>query len=186
VVVLALAAALILPWTALIFYAGQNAPADRARARAANVADVPAVAPLALAPKVDVPSVLPAPGPTTDVSRTPARDNGAARAKSVQPQKRDEGTVKPIPPVPSVAVEGASSGAAPVLEQPRGVRSEAVQPSESGAERLARLQQQCDGRMGLGRALCREAARWKHCHPDKWYKAPECMVHEFDTGDSTS
>jgi hypothetical protein len=90
---------------------------------------------------------------------------------------------KPRAPVeraaePPKIVQGASRAEAPISEPPRVVLSQRAAPVilETGTQRLAREQAACDDRGFIGGAFCREGARWRHCHPDKWDVAPECMV----------
>jgi hypothetical protein len=79
---------------------------------------------------------------------------------------------------PSNVVQGASRDEAPVREPPRVFLSQRATPVvvETGAQRLAREQALCDERGFIGSAFCREGARWRHCHPDKWDVTAECMV----------
>jgi hypothetical protein len=177
----ALAVTFIVPWVALIVVADRNL--DPERARKSGLAVAPPVSTAAV--ELPLPIVLPTPTPLPQAAEavvekpvkprapSPPQKKVVARAIPEKPRIRDERAVEP----PKV-VQGASRVEAPVREQPRIVLAQRAAPVvvESGAQRLAREQALCDDRGFVGQAFCREGARWKHCHPDKWDVAPECMV----------
>jgi hypothetical protein len=180
VILIALAVTFIVPWIGLMMVAGRNAPAERARE-----GQLPASAVSSAEIELPLPIVLPTPAPPADAAekvvaapvklRATAvpRKQAAARATQEKPRPAVERAVEPAP-----AVQGASRTEAPVREPPRVVLAQRAAPvvAETGAQRLAREQALCDDRGFVGKAFCREGARWRHCHPDKWDVAAECMV----------
>jgi hypothetical protein len=181
VLIVGLAAALVVPSTALIVLA-DRIPAP-GHAGEHSLAATPWITKTTV--ELPLPIVLPTPPkPDPELAQlAPVRQASAPRPpparhrKTVKKPRRDA----PAAPIAQVAeaaagVAGTSTVEAAVSENARVLVAERPQAVESGAGRLAREQAACANAGWVRGAFCREAARWSHCHPDKWDKAPECMV----------
>ena len=178
-IVIALAAALIVPWTALLTLTDRAPRAEQPRSTVPSSDPWKTLTPVEL----PVPIVLPTPllaaeGQADGAVVTPHTTSAPLRPSHATKRPRADRRQARValPAADPDPVQGASTTEAPILEPPRIVFVERLAVRETGPERLAREQDQCKDRMLLGRAFCNEAARWSHCHPDKWDKVPECMV----------
>jgi hypothetical protein len=77
-------------------------------------------------------------------------------------------------------VAGATVVSSPLSEERRTIPDEGLALAETGVAHIRTEQAQCSQEGFWRREICKEAARWNHCHPDKWNKVPECVVQEFD------
>jgi hypothetical protein len=181
VILIALAVTFILPWVALMMVADRAVQPEDGREEAFTVTPWMSTSTVDL----PLPIVLATPPPAPLAVEEPIVRPVKARAVP-QPKKPVVARAAPQkPPLPveratepPKVVQGASSVDAPVSQPPRVVLSQRAAPVvvETGAQRLAREQAVCEERGFVGKAFCREGARWRHCHPDKWDVAPECMV----------
>lgn len=181
IILIALVVTFVVPSVGLIVIADRNVQPERAREAQSGV--TPRVSTAAV--ELPLPIVLPTPAPPAQAAEEVVVKPVKPRAVSA-PQKRAVARAKPERPripvervvEPPKVVQGASRAEAPVREPPRVVLAQRAAPVvvETGPQRLAREQALCDDRGFVGKAFCREGARWRHCHPDKWDVAPECMV----------
>jgi hypothetical protein len=128
-------------------------------------------------------------GPTANVPSPPAPAEpplavGGTRGDGLETNPLQ---AKQQPPSPVIAREEQPAPAAIArVEQPRPAPAPATQrPRQQVAVEntwLARMRAElvvC-GKPGLWRNdICREATRWKYCHPDRWRTVAECGVESF-------
>jgi hypothetical protein len=95
---------------------------------------------------------------------TGATSSGAPESTRVMPKER---------PAPPPAVRQERSGRAPPARRQQ-------LAADSTWLRRMRAELTACGKPGLFRAdVCREATRWKYCHPDRWRVVSECAVETF-------
>jgi hypothetical protein len=183
--VIALGAALSLTFSALIIYLDWKVPSGDADSAASSTTRSLVVAP----------EDLPAPAP---LLKTPDSANELAASGF-----RMGGVVTVVPPIrkpeiprpkrekPRAAEQrstelatGATVVPAPVRDERRRIPGERQVIAKSGIARFRSEQNRCGQEGFWRREICKEAARWNHCHPDKWDKVPECVVQKFDSSHS--
>jgi hypothetical protein len=126
------------------------------------IVEAPAITPPTPSPEPLVPAPVDA---SPAVPRPPAlkTDKAGAERPSKPPLQVVTPRVKPD------VTETAPTGSKPLpTDQP-------VTIVESSLERMHREQAECRQLGTFQRVICREKARWKHCHPDKWDKTAECV-----------
>jgi hypothetical protein len=124
-----------------------------------------------------VPSVEPA-------SAQPTADAAPQAPALAEPSIQPASAPAPLPEKRASAVAPVSPSGARKQQRPptRAVATRSAPPAPRAMTWLTGLRSALAacGRSGvLLNDVCREAARWKHCHPDHWDTVQECAVQRF-------